>query len=112
MTSFIHDRYALPMYLTETGTDAAADPEKIASWVVRYVQQTHLAKKAGADVRGFFFWSLVDNYEWNHGMAMKFGLYEVGSDVQKTRTARSGVKVYADIIKARGVSDALLERYP
>jgi beta-glucosidase/6-phospho-beta-glucosidase/beta-galactosidase len=112
MAMFIHDRYALPMYITETGTDASGDPEKTASWVVRYVQQTHLARQAGADVRGFFYWSLMDNYEWNHGMALKFGLYEVGSDAAKTRTARPGVKVYADIIKARGVSTALLEQFP
>jgi beta-galactosidase len=106
------NRYGKPMYITETGTDAAADPEKAASWLVRYLTVTQRAQQAGADVRGFFYWSLIDNYEWNHGMAMKFGLYAVGSDAQKTRTARSAVQAYQQITKAKDVPAELKQRYP
>jgi beta-glucosidase/6-phospho-beta-glucosidase/beta-galactosidase len=106
------NRYGKPMYITETGTDAAADPEKAASWLVRYLTVTQKAQQAGADVRGFFYWSLIDNYEWNHGMAMKFGLYAVGSDAQKTRTARSAVQAYQQITKAKDVPAELKQRYP
>lgn len=105
-------RYDKPIYITETGTDATTDPEKTVSWLVRYLTMTQKALHAGADVRGFFYWSLMDNYEWNHGMAMKFGLYAVGSDAQKTRTARSAVGVYRQITKAKDIPAALRQQYP
>ncbi len=108
----VKERYGIPMIVTETGTDGAGDEEKIASWLVRHLEWTKRAIKDGADVRGFFYWSLMDNYEWNHGMDMKFGLYSVGSDVAKTRTARSAVATYADIVKRQDVSAELVKKYP
>ena len=106
------NRYGKPIYITETGTDAAADPEKAASWLVRYLTMTQKAQQDGADVRGFFYWSLIDNYEWNHGMAMKFGLYAVANDAQKTRTPRSAVQAYGQITKAKDIPAELKQRYP
>lgn len=106
----VKDRYGLPIYVTETGTDATGDDEKVASWLVRHLEWTKRAVKDGADVRGFFYWSLMDNYEWNHGMGMKFGLYSVEAD--KSRRARSGVGAYADIIKKQDISSELLKKYP
>jgi beta-glucosidase/6-phospho-beta-glucosidase/beta-galactosidase len=106
----VKDRYGLPIYVTETGVDATGDDEKVASWLVRHLEWTKRAVKDGADVRGFFYWSLMDNYEWNHGMGMKFGLYSVEAD--KSRRARSGVGAYADIIKKQDISSELLKKYP
>lgn len=99
------------MYITETGTDAAPDAERTASWLVRYLAMTQKAIHAGADVRGFFFWSLLDNYEWNHGMAMKFGLYAIGTDAQKTRTPRSAVNAYQQITNSKDVPAALKKQF-
>ncbi|MDP3231748.1 MAG: family 1 glycosylhydrolase [Myxococcales bacterium] len=104
-------RYGKPIYISETGVDGAADAEKTASWLVRYLSMTQKAIRAGADVRGFFYWSLIDNYEWNHGMAMKFGLYAVGADAQKTRTPRSAVSAYRQITKAKDVPAELKKQY-
>lgn len=109
--SWAKSRYGKPIYITETGTDAAADAERTASWLVRYLAMTRKAIEAGADVRGFFFWSLLDNYEWNHGMQMKFGLYAIGTDAQKTRTPRSAVNAYRQITKAKDVPIALKQQY-
>lgn len=110
--SWAKGRYARPMYISETGVDAAPDAERTASWLVRYLTVTQKAIHAGADVRGFFFWSLLDNYEWNHGMAMKFGLYAVGADAQKTRTPRSAVGAYRQITRAKDLPLELKQRYP
>lgn len=112
MAQHLTTRYRLPVYVTETGADGAAEPEKIVSWLVRTLSSTQAAMKAGADVRGFFVWSLTDNYEWNHGMTMRFGLYEVGADAAKTRTPRSAVAAFADVIRAGAVPRALAEKYP
>ena len=99
---FVKDRYAIPMIITETGTDATADDGAVEK----------RALKDGADTRGFFYWSLTDNYEWNHGMDMKFGLYAVANDAAKTRTARSAVATYGAIIKKQDVSAELLKKFP
>jgi beta-glucosidase/6-phospho-beta-glucosidase/beta-galactosidase len=109
---FVKDRYAIPMIITETGTDATPGDERIESWLVRHLEWTKRAIKDGADTRGFFYWSLTDNYEWNHGMGMKFGLYAVANDAAKTRTARSAVATYAEIIKKQDISAELLKKFP
>ncbi|MEW5740266.1 MAG: family 1 glycosylhydrolase [Myxococcota bacterium] len=112
MEKYAFETYGLPVYVTETGADGAADGDNIARWMVRCAEWTKRAIKDGADVRGFFVWSLTDNYEWNHGMAMKFGLYAVANDAPKTRTPRSAVQAYADITRAKDVPAALLSKYP
>lgn len=109
---FVKDRYAIPIIITETGTDATPGDERIESWLVRHLEWTKRAIKDGADTRGFFYWSLTDNYEWNHGMGMKFGLYAVANDAAKTRTARSAVATYAEIIKKQDISAELLKKFP
>jgi beta-glucosidase/6-phospho-beta-glucosidase/beta-galactosidase len=105
-------RYGLPMYITETGVDVAGDDTAGASWLVRHLEWAKRAVRDGADLRGFFYWSLIDNYEWNHGMGMKFGLYGVGTDAAKTRTPREAVQAYRDITRARDVPGSWLAKYP
>ena len=56
------------------------------------------------DVRGYFYWSYVDNYEWNHGFDLRFGLYEL-DPVTKERVARPVRDAFSEII-ARGQVDA------
>ena len=68
--------------------------------------------REGIDVRGYFTWTLMDNYEWNHGMKTRMGLYAVDSaNAAKPRRAREAVGIYAVITKARDVPAALEERY-
>jgi len=50
----------------------------------------------GVEVEGLYFWSLIDNYEWNHGMDMRFGLYAVDTDT-KERTLTGVGSAYAEI---------------
>ena len=68
-------QYKLPIYITENGT---SEPKEtgIGNFVQPHLQWLHKAIAEGVDVRGYFYWSLMDNYEWNHGMnEMKFGLF-------------------------------------
>jgi len=113
MAMTVKDRYGLPSFITETGTDITTDEAAGASWLTRYMTWTKRAIRDGAKVRGFFYWSLFDNYEWNHGMSMHFGLYAVSpTDPAKTRTARPAVGAYRQITKARDVPDSLARQYP
>ena len=67
-------------------------------FIIEHLKYVHKAIEEGVDIRGYFYWSLLDNFEWDKGWAPKFGLYEVDRQTFK-RTARPSVKVYADICK-------------
>ena len=67
----------------------------------------------GADVRGYFYWSLMDNYEWNHGMGMRFGMFAVDPlDPVKTRTPRDTADVYGRIAAEGRIPADLAALYP
>ncbi|KAG2450444.1 hypothetical protein HYH02_004946 [Chlamydomonas schloesseri] len=65
----------VPLYITETGLADGADDRR-APLIAAYWEQVARAVADGYDVRGFFYWTLVDNYEWHLGYNMKFGLFE------------------------------------
>ena len=54
--------------------------------------------KQGVDIRSYYHWSLMDNFEWSEGYTMRFGLYHVDYENQ-TRTLRESGKIYQQIIK-------------
>lgn len=93
----------VPMYITENGI---ADRYTIGDWrrekmIREYLKMVSLAVEDGYDVRGYYFWTFTDNWEWNMGYDMNFGLYSVDfSSPAKTRTLKQGGRVYANIIKA------------
>ena len=57
------------------------------------------AIRAGADVRGYYVWSLLDNFEWGAGYANRFGIVRVDFDTQR-RIPKASARWYADLIKA------------
>ncbi len=72
----LQGRYGLPIYLTEHG--AASEDEQFRERDLRdNLGALHRAIGRGADVRGFFYWSLLDNFEWQFGYSKKFGLVSV-----------------------------------
>jgi beta-glucosidase/6-phospho-beta-glucosidase/beta-galactosidase len=102
------ERYRLPIYVTETGVDQTRDADRGRRWLVSTLAWTREAVARGHDVRGYFYWSLMDNYEWNHGMAQRFGLYAVdGNDPRKERVARPAVQAFGDITRTRSLERAL-----
>jgi beta-glucosidase/6-phospho-beta-glucosidase/beta-galactosidase len=80
-------RYKLPLYITENGIADARD-RKRAKYIRDHVAAVRQAVQAGADVRGYFYWSLEDNLEWSDGYAPKFGLFT------KARKMRASAKVF------------------
>ena len=108
------DRYpGVPLYITENGTAEVDDPDVPSRYLVEHLTWVSQAIAEGYDVRGYFYWSFMDNYEWNHGMDMRFGLYAVDpADPQKRRQARPLVQTYARITAAGRIPSDLLEQYP
>jgi len=91
-------KYGKPLIVTETGVDQAADETLGARWIVQTLGWTQRAIAEGVNVEGYFAWSLMDNYEWNHGTKMRFGLYGVDfDDPMKSRSMRPAAAAYARI---------------
>jgi beta-glucosidase len=101
------NRYKLPIYITENGI-ASADDGKRPRALVGMVKEVYHAIQAGADVRGYFHWSLLDNFEWEKGLSGRFGLIAVDYSNQK-RTPRRSYFVYQDICRKNGVEHELLK---
>ena len=86
-----------PIYITENGIADAKDINR-ESFIIDYLKMVHKAIEDGYDVCGYYYWTLMDNFEWNEGYDMKFGLYEVDFETQK-RTLRKGAFAYRDYFK-------------
>ena len=90
-------RYQKPIFILENGI-ADADDDQREDFIKDHLRWLHKAIQEGADVRGYFHWSLLDNFEWAEGFNMKFGLVEVNFDTLE-RTPRPSSKVYGEICK-------------
>lgn len=89
----------LPIYITENGTPFV---EQAPALLTAHLQSLADAMDEGADVRGYLYWSFIDNYEWNHGFDLRFGLYELDPDT-KARTARPVLDRYRGIVERNGL---------
>ena len=71
-----HRRYGLPIYITEHGAASTDEDFRIRD-LMAHLHELRAAMASGVDVRGFFYWSLLDNFEWQFGYSKKFGLVSV-----------------------------------
>lgn len=91
------NKFGLPIYVTENGVATANDTRRIA-YIADHLEWLWQAIKDGADVRGYLYWTLMDNYEWAFGYEPKFGL--CATDFQTfARKPRPSAKFYAGICK-------------
>ena len=108
---WVKDRYGNPpLYITENGAAFYDPPQPIDGKIddplrVEYYRQhlraAHDAMKKGVDLRGYFAWSLLDNYEWALGYSKRFGIVHVDYETQK-RTIKSSGRYYASVIASNG----------
>ena len=103
----IHRRYRLPVYVLENGTashdqidtDGAVIDEPRIDYLRDYIAAMFEAINAGADVRGYFVWSLLDNFEWGSGYSQQFGLVYVDYPTLR-RIPKASFRWYAELIKS------------
>jgi beta-glucosidase len=105
-----HHRTGLPLMVTENGAayadatlvaDGSVDDADRIDYLRSHVAAIDAARAAGADVRGWFVWTLMDNFEWSHGYIKKFGLVSVDrTDLR--RTPKMSYHWFADLIRQRG----------
>lgn len=102
----MQERYGLPIYVTETGIDTIdcvnQNGEVIddvrSEYLRRYFPQLLRAKNDGVNIRGYFMWSLMDNFEWSTGYTRRFGLIRVNFDTLE-RLKKKSFYDYAELIK-------------
>jgi len=98
-----------PIYITENGManpdhevrDGRVNDVGRIDYLRTHLQAVQRAVALGADVRGYFYWSLLDNFEWNSGYLKRFGLFHVDYATQ-LRTAKDSAHWYREMIAAHG----------
>jgi len=87
----------LPVYVTENGIADDRDDRR-ADFIRRYLYAMRRAMDDGVDVRGYYYWTLMDNFEWAEGWQMKFGLYALDRSTQ-VRSLREGSWALTEVIR-------------
>ncbi len=107
------ERYARPLYVLENGlADNEDDDVRRQRFLVRHAQALwRAAEHHGVDVRGYFHWSLIDNFEWAEGFGPRFGLYAVDYEDDFARRPRASVEVYKQIASQNALSAELWRRH-
>ncbi|XP_051218183.1 beta-glucosidase 16 isoform X1 [Lolium perenne] len=110
---YVNQRYENPpIYVTENGysqysnnnmEDMINDVGRV-NYLQGYLSCISSAIRGGAKVRGYFIWSLMDNFEWRYGFTVRFGLYHVDFTTQQ-RTAKMSAKWYRDLLMGNGPMD-------
>ena len=94
---YVGTRYDKPMMITENGV-ATTDEKKRLSYLHDHIAQVRKTMDEGYDVKGYFVWSLADNYEWHYGYVPKFGLSSMDS-ANKVRVLKPAAYYYRDVIR-------------
>jgi beta-glucosidase len=108
---WIKNRYGNPpLYITENGA-AFFDPPQVEGkllddplridYLRKHIRAVQTAIQEGADIRGYFVWSLLDNFEWAHGFSKRFGIVHVNYETLE-RTPKASARLYSEIIRSNG----------
>lgn len=90
----------IPIIVTENGVATSHDPERI-EFIERALKGVHACLEDGINVKGYYYWSAFDNYEWIMGYRMTFGLIAVNRVTQE-RSVKASAKYLGNIAKAKG----------
>jgi beta-glucosidase len=107
----LYRQFRLPVYITENGVPDETDAIR-PGFLLEHLRQVWKAIMHSIPVKGYYFWSLVDNFEWAEGFdpRYKFGLYEVDFKTQK-RTLKTSGALYKEIAKTRTISSEMARKY-
>lgn len=107
----LHRQFGLPLYITENGIPDEHD-NKRPRWILESLRQVWKAINHNWPVKGYYFWSLVDNFEWAEGYDPRFRFGLVGVDFEtQARTLRQSGELYAEIAQTRTITTDMARRY-
>lgn len=107
---FYYERYRLPIMVTENGMagndwvalDGRVHDSQRIDFLDRYLDAYRRAGESGVDIRGYFLWSILDNFEWNQGYKERYGIVHVDYQTQR-RTLKDSGLWYRDVIAGNGM---------
>lgn len=109
---WVNNRYGdLPLYITENGacfedphpvSGQVEDPARL-TYLRGHLQAARAAMQEGVNLRGYFVWSLLDNFEWTFGYSKRFGIVHVDFATQR-RTPKASARFYRQVIHSRGAA--------
>ncbi len=107
---WVADTYPnLPILITENGVEDAGDQMR-PRYIAQHIRQMWRAVNFNWPIKGYFHWSLVDNFEWERGWTQRFGLWALDVETQK-RTKRPSADLYAEICQENGLSSDMVQKY-
>ncbi|MFD1147784.1 glycoside hydrolase family 1 protein [Saccharothrix hoggarensis] len=108
----VHQDYpSIPLYVTENGAayvdsindDGSIDDPERLGYIESHLRAAHAAIEAGVDLRGYFAWSLMDNFEWAEGYAKRFGIVHVDYETQ-VRTPKMSAMWYSQVARGNALT--------
>lgn len=106
-------KYNLPIIITENGIGDQKDDNKSRYLAEHLWEVGRAIADDGVDVRGYFFWSLTDNFEWDHGFCPRFGLYRIDySNPARPRSPTAAVPLFKAISTSRQLSASSIDALP
>jgi beta-glucosidase len=102
-------QFKVPLIITENGVEDADDHLR-PRYLAQHLHQLWRAVNFNWPVKGYFHWTLVDNFEWERGWTQRFGLWELDVDTQ-ARRKRPSADLYAEICRENGLSSEMVARY-
>ncbi|MEW5869654.1 MAG: glycoside hydrolase family 1 protein [Chloroflexota bacterium] len=103
------NQFGLPILITENGVEDSTDNFR-RRYLIEHLHQVWRAVNFNIPVKGYFHWTLVDNFEWERGWTQRFGLWELDVETQ-ARRKRPSADLYAEICKENGISSEMVARY-
>jgi beta-glucosidase len=99
----------LPILITENGVEDSDDHLR-PRYLAQHIHQMWRAVNFNWPIKGYFHWTLVDNFEWERGWTQQFGLWGLDRETQK-RIKRPSVDLYAEICRENGLSSEMVQKY-
>jgi beta-glucosidase len=102
-------QFKVPIIITENGVEDADDRMR-PRYLVRHIHQLWRAVNFNWPVKGYFYWTLVDNFEWERGWTQRFGLWELDLETQ-ARRKRPSADLFSEICHENGLSSEMVNKY-
>ncbi|MFN2146424.1 MAG: glycoside hydrolase family 1 protein [Anaerolineales bacterium] len=102
-------KWGVPIIITENGTEDAEDSFR-REYLAAHLHQLWRAVNFNYPIKGYFVWTLVDNFEWNHGWTRRFGLWELDTETQ-LRKKRPSADFYAEIVEKNALTSKMVREY-
>jgi len=102
-------QFEVPIIITENGVEDADDDLR-PRYLLQHLHQVWRAVNFNWPIKGYYHWSLVDNFEWERGWTQRFGLWELDVETQ-ARRKRPSADLYAEICRENGITSEMVERY-